>query len=288
MKRILLFVLTNVAVMAVVGLVSSLFGLGRYVGTNTGQLMIFSLLVGFTGAIVSLLMSKSMAKMTMGLKVINQPANADEAWIVETVRKFADKAGIGMPEVAIYEGEPNAFATGAFKNSALVAVSTGLLRGMTREEVEAVIGHEVAHVANGDMVTMALLQGVMNTFVVFASRMIGSLVDGAMRRGENSGPGIGYYVTTVVLDILFGFLAGIIVAWFSRQREFRADRGSAQLMGNPRNMINALARLGGLHAEGQQMPKHLQTMAIVGSIGKLFATHPPMEERIAALKAYQG
>ena len=288
MKRILLFVLTNVAVMAMVGLVSSLFGLGRYVGTNTGQLMIFSLLVGFTGAIVSLLMSKSMAKMTMGLKVINQPANADEAWIVETVRKFADKAGIGMPEVAIYEGEPNAFATGAFKNSALVAVSTGLLRGMTREEVEAVIGHEVAHVANGDMVTMALIQGVMNTFVVFASRMIGSLVDGAMRRGENSGPGIGYYVTTVVLDILFGFLAGIIVAWFSRQREFRADRGSAQLMGNPRNMINALARLGGLHAEGQQMPKNLQTMAIVGSIGKLFATHPPMEERIAALKAYQG
>ncbi len=288
MKRILLFVLTNVAVMAMVGLVSSLFGLGRYVGTNTGQLMIFSLLVGFTGAIVSLLMSKSMAKMTMGLKVINQPANADEAWIVETVRKFADKAGIGMPEVAIYEGEPNAFATGAFKNSALVAVSTGLLRGMTREEVEAVIGHEVAHVANGDMVTMALIQGVMNTFVVFASRMIGSLVDGAMRRGENSGPGIGYYVTTVVLDILFGFLAGIIVAWFSRQREFRADRGSAQLMGNPRNMINALARLDGLHAEGQQMPKHLQTMAIVGSIGKLFATHPPMEERIAALKAYQG
>ena len=157
MKRILLFVLTNVAVMAVVGLVSSLFGLGRYVGTNTGQLMIFSLLVGFTGAIVSLLMSKSMAKMTMGLKVINQPANADEAWIVETVRKFADKAGIGMPEVAIYEGEPNAFATGAFKNSALVAVSTGLLRGMTREEVEAVIGHEVAHVANGDMVTMTLI-----------------------------------------------------------------------------------------------------------------------------------
>ena len=288
MKRILLFVLTNVAVMAVVGLVSSLFGLGRYVGTNTGQLMIFSLLVGFTGAIVSLLMSKSMAKMTMGLKVINQPANADEAWIVETVRKFADKAGIGMPEVAIYEGEPNAFATGAFKNSALVAVSTGLLRGMTREEVEAVIGHEVAHVANGDMVTMALIQGVMNTFVVFASRMIGSLVDGAMRRGENSGPGIGYYVTTVVLDILFGFVAAIIVAWFSRQREFRADRGSAQLMGNPRNMINALARLGGLHAEGQQMPKNLQTMAIVGSIGKLFATHPPMEERIAALKAQRG
>ena len=288
MKRIMLFVMTNIAVMVVVGIVTSLLGVGRYTGTNTGQLMIFSLVVGFSGAIISLLMSKSMAKMSMGVKIINQPANADEAWIVDTVRKFADKSGIGMPEVGIYEGEPNAFATGAFKNSALVAVSTGLLRGMTREEVEAVIGHEVAHVANGDMVTMALIQGVMNTFVVFASRMIGSLVDGAMRRGENSGPGIGYYVTTVVLDILFGFLAGIIVAWFSRQREFRADRGSAQLMGNPRNMINALARLDGLHAEGQQMPKHLQTMAIVGSIGKLFATHPPMEERIAALKAYQG
>ena len=288
MKRIMLFVMTNIAVMVVVGIVTSLLGVGRYTGTNTGQLMIFSLVVGFSGAIISLLMSKSMAKMSMGVKIINQPANADEAWIVDTVRKFADKSGIGMPEVGIYEGEPNAFATGAFKNSALVAVSTGLLRGMTREEVEAVIGHEVAHVANGDMVTMALLQGVMNTFVVFASRMIGSLVDGAMRRGENSGPGIGYYVTTVVLDILFGFLAGIIVAWFSRQREFRADRGSAQLMGNPRNMINALARLDGLHAEGHQMPKHLQTMAIVGSIGKLFATHPPMEERIAALKAYQG
>ena len=288
MKRIMLFVMTNIAVMVVVGIVTSLLGVGRYTGTNTGQLMIFSLVVGFSGAIISLLMSKSMAKMSMGVKIINQPANADEAWIVDTVRKFADKSGIGMPEVGIYEGEPNAFATGAFKNSALVAVSTGLLRGMTREEVEAVIGHEVAHVANGDMVTMALIQGVMNTFVVFASRMIGSLVDGAMRRGENSGPGIGYYVTTVVLDILFGFLAGIIVAWFSRQREFRADRGSAQLMGNPRNMINALARLGGLHAEGQQMPKNLQTMAIAGSIGKLFATHPPMEERIAALKAYQG
>ncbi len=289
MKRILLFVLTNIAVMAVVGLVSSLFGLGRYTGTNTGQLMIYALVVGFTGSIVSLLMSKSMAKMTMGLKIINQPENADEAWIVETVRRFADQAKIGMPEVAIYEGDANAFATGAFKNSALVAVSTGLLRGMTREEVEAVIGHEVAHIANGDMVTMALIQGVMNTFVVFASRVVGSIVDNALSRGENrSGPGVGYFVTTVVLDILFGFLAGIIVAWFSRQREFRADRGSAQMMGSPRNMINALARLGNMHAEGQDMPKNLQTMAIVGNIGKLFATHPPMEERIAALKAQQG
>ena len=289
MKRILLFVLTNLAVMVVVGVVTSLLGVGRYTGTNTGQLMVFSLVVGFSGAIVSLLMSKSMAKMSMGVQIIEQPRNADEAWIVDTVRRFADKAGIGMPEVGIYEGEPNAFATGAFKNSALVAVSTGLLRGMTREEVEAVIGHEVAHVANGDMVTMALIQGVMNTFVVFASRLIGSLVDGFLRRGsDSSGPGIGYYATTIVLDILFGVLAGIIVAWFSRQREFRADRGAAQLMGQPQSMMNALARLGGMHAQGQEMPKNMAAMGIAGSIGKLFSTHPPMEERIAALKAYQG
>ena len=287
MKRIMLFVMTNIAVMVVVGIVTSLLGVGRYTGTNTGQLMIFSLVVGFSGAIISLLMSKSMAKMSMGLKIINQPANADEAWIVDTVRKFADKSGIGMPEVAIYEGEPNAFATGAFKNSALVAVSTGLLQGMTREEVEAVIGHEVAHVANGDMVTMALIQGVMNTFVVFASRVIGSLVDGFLRRNndESSGPGIGYYVTTIVLDIVFGFLAGIVVAWFSRQREFRADAGAAQLMGNPRHMIAALQRLGGMHAEGAAMPKNLAAMGIAGGIGKLFSTHPPMEQRIAALQA---
>jgi len=289
MKRILLFVLTNLAVMVVVGVVTSLLGVGRYTGTNTGQLMVFSLVVGFSGAIVSLLMSKSMAKMSMGVQIIEQPRNADEAWIVDTVRRFADKAGIGMPEVGIYEGEPNAFATGAFKNSALVAVSTGLLRGMTREEVEAVIGHEVAHVANGDMVTMALIQGVMNTFVVFASRVIGSLVDGFLRRdNESSGPGIGYYVTTIVLDILFGFLAGIVVAWFSRQREFRADAGAARMMGQPNSMINALARLGGMHAEGAEMPKNLAAMGIAGGIGKLFSTHPPMEERIAALRAHQG
>ncbi len=289
MKRILLFVLTNLAVMVVVGVVTSLLGVGRYTGTNTGQLMVFSLVVGFSGAIVSLLMSKSMAKMSMGVQIIEQPRNADEAWIVDTVRRFADKAGIGMPEVGIYEGEPNAFATGAFKNSALVAVSTGLLRGMTREEVEAVIGHEVAHVANGDMVTMALIQGVMNTFVVFASRVIGSLVDGFLRRdNESSGPGIGYYVTTIVLDILFGVLASIIVAWFSRQREFRADAGAARMMGQPNSMINALARLGGMHAEGAEMPKNLAAMGIAGGIGKLFSTHPPMEERIAALRAYQA
>ncbi|MCL1962117.1 MAG: protease HtpX [Desulfovibrionaceae bacterium] len=289
MKRIALFVLTNLAVMVVVGIVASLLGVGNYTGGNVLPLMVFSLVAGFAGAIISLLMSKFAAKMSMGVRVIEQPGNADEAWIVETVRKFADKAGIGMPEVGIYEGEPNAFATGAFRNSALVAVSTGLLRGMTREEVEAVIGHEITHVANGDMVTMALIQGVMNTFVVFASRFIGSLVDGALRRdGERGGPGIGYFVSTMVLQVVFGFLAGMVVAWFSRQREFRADHGSARLMGQPASMINALARLGGMHAEGQQMPQSLQAMGIVGGIGKLLASHPPMEERIAALKNFQG
>ncbi|WP_423456912.1 protease HtpX [Ottowia sp. VDI28] len=289
MKRILLFVMTNVAVMAVLGIVTSLFGLNRFVGPNVqvGQLMIYSLVIGFTGAIISLLMSKPMAKMSMGVKIINQPANADEAWIVETVRRLSEKAGIQMPEVGIYEGEPNAFATGAFKNSALVAVSTGLLRGMTREEIEAVLGHEIAHVANGDMVTMTLIQGVMNTFVVFLSRLIGSLIDSALRRGnDNSGPGIGYFVSTVVLDILFGFLAGMIVAWFSRYREFRADAGSANLLGRPQPMIHALQRLGGM--QPGELPKTMQAMGITGSLGKLFASHPPMEERIAALQNYKG
>ena len=211
----------------------------------------------------------------------------DEAWIVETVRRFADKAGIGMPEVGIFEGEPNAFATGAFKNSALVAVSTGLLQGMTREEVEAVIGHEVAHIANGDMVTMTLIQGVMNTFVVFLSRVVGYAVDSFLSRGsDRSGPGIGYYVTTIVLDILLGFLAAIIVAWFSRQREFRADAGAAQLVGRKQPMINALARLGGM-VPGE-LPKSIQAFGITSGVGKLFSTHPPIEERIAALQNAQG
>ncbi len=288
MKRILLFVLTNVAVMAVLLITTRILGVDRFLtanGLNMGALAVFSLVIGFGGAIISLLMSKTMAKMSTGAQVINQPRNADEAWIVDTVRKFADKAGIGMPEVAIYEGAPNAFATGAFKNSALVAVSTGLLQSMTKEEVEAVIGHEVAHIANGDMVTMTLIQGVMNTFVVFLSRVIGYAVDSFLRRGdsENSGPGIGYMVTTIVMDIILGFLAAIIVAWFSRQREFRADAGAAQLMGRKQPMINALARLGGLTPG--ELPKTMAAMGITGSLGKLFSTHPPMEERIAALQA---
>jgi len=236
MKRILLFVLTNVLVVAVLGVVASLLGVNKFLtsnGLNLGALLGFALIMGFGGAIFSLLISKPMAKWTSGVQIIEQPQNADEAWIVDTVRKFADKAGIGMPEVGIFEGEPNAFATGAFKNSALVAVSTGLLRGMTREEIEAVIGHEVAHIANGDMVTMTLIQGVMNTFVVFLSRVVGYAVDSFLRKNDeqNSGPGIGYYVTTIVLDIVLGFAAAMVVAWFSRQREFRADAGAAQLMG---------------------------------------------------------
>jgi heat shock protein HtpX len=286
MKRIFLFVLTNLAVVVVLGVVANLLGVNRYLtanGLNLGSLLVFAFIMGFGGAIISLLISKPIAKWSSGVKVITGNEGPDEAWIVNTVRRFADQAGLGMPEVGIFPGDPNAFATGAFKNSALVAVSTGLLQGMTREEVEAVIGHEVAHIANGDMVTMTLIQGVMNTFVVFLSRVIGYLVDGWLSRGEQrSGPGIGYMITTIVLDILLGFLAAIIVAWFSRQREFRADRGSTDLMGRKQPMINALARLGGM-VPGE-LPRGLQSMGITSGVGKLFSTHPPIEERIAALQ----
>ena len=287
MKRILLFVLTNVLVVTVLGVVASLLGVNRYLsgsGLNLGALLGFALVMGFGGAIISLLISKPMAKWSAGVRIIEQPQNADEAWIVNTVKKLADKAGIGMPEVGIFEGEANAFATGAFKNSALVAVSTGLLAGMTREEIEAVIGHEMAHVANGDMVTMTLIQGVMNTFVVFLSRVIGYAVDSFLRKGDerSSGPGIGYMITTMVLDIVLGFAAAMVVAWFSRQREFRADAGSAQLLGRRQPMINALTRLGGM-APGE-LPKSVAAFGIAGGVGQLFATHPPLEERIAALQ----
>ena len=290
MKRIILFVLTNVLVVAVLGIAASLLGVNRYLtanGLNLGMLLGFALIMGFGGAIISLLISKPMAKWTSGLQMIDQPRNADEAWIVETVRRLSERAGIGMPEVGIFEGAPNAFATGAFKNNALVAVSTGLLQGMTRDEVEAVIGHEVAHIANGDMVTMTLIQGVMNTFVVFLSRVVGYAVDSFLRKGDDrsSGPGIGYYVTTIVLDIVLGFAAAIVVAWFSRQREFRADAGSAQLLGRKQPMVNALARLGGM-VPGE-LPKTVQALGITGGIGKLFSTHPPIEERIAALQNAQ-
>jgi len=287
MKRILLFVMTNLAVMVVLGIVINLFGLNRWLdanGLNVGGLLVFSLVVGFAGAIISLLLSKTMAKASTGAQIINDSNDPTHAWLVETVRRFADKAGVNMPEVAVYEGPPNAFATGAFKNSALVAVSTGLLQSMTREEVEAVIGHEVAHVANGDMVTMTLIQGVMNTFVVFISRVVGFFVDRVLLKNER-GLGPGYFVTTIVMDILLGFVAAMIVAWFSRQREFRADAGAAGLMGRKQPMINALARLGGL--DPGEMPKTLQAMGISArpsGLMALFSSHPPMEERIARLQ----
>ena len=288
MKRIFLFVLTNLAVVVVLGIIVNVLGLNRFItgqGLNLTSLLGFALIMGFGGAFISLLISKPVAKWSAGVKVIKEPQNADEAWIVDTVKKFADKAQIGMPEVGIFEGEPNAFATGAFKNSALVAVSTGLLQGMTKEEIEAVIGHEVAHIANGDMVTMTLIQGVMNTFVVFISRVVGYFVDKVILKNTSDGPGMGYYITTIVMDIVLGVAAHMVVSWFSRHREFRADAGAAQLMGRTQPMMNALARLGGM-VPGE-LPKSVAAMGITGGIGKLFSTHPPIEERIAALRNAQ-
>ncbi|MEN2675393.1 protease HtpX [Herbaspirillum huttiense] len=288
MKRILLFIATNIAVLVVMSVILSLLGVDRFLtrsGLNLPMLMVFSLVVGFTGSIISLLMSKSMAKWSTGARVIETPMNGTEAWLLQTVGKLAQRAGIGMPEVAVYDGEPNAFATGTFRDSALVAVSTGLLQGMTQDEVEAVLGHEVAHIANGDMVTMTLIQGVVNTFVVFLSRVVGYFVDSALRRNnESSGPGIGYMVTVMVCQIVFGIGASIIVAWFSRHREFRADAGAARLLGTPQPMINALARLGGFSPEG--LPQNMAALGISDKPGimALFSTHPPLEQRIAALR----
>jgi heat shock protein HtpX len=287
MKRIVLFLLTNLAVMLVLSVTLSVLGVNRFLaaeGLNVGMLVVFSAVVGFTGAFISLLMSKPMAKWSTGAQVIDPPQSADEQWLVDTVRRLADKAGVGMPEVAVYEGEPNAFATGAFRDSSLVAVSTGLLHSMTKEEVEAVLAHEVAHVANGDMVTLTLIQGVVNTFVVFLARVVGYVVDKAVFRTER-GVGPGYYVTVVVCEIVFGVLASIIVAWFSRQREFRADAGAAAFLGTPRPMVAALRRLGGL--EPGELPKAFQSSGISDKAGfmALFSTHPPLEERIAALES---
>ncbi|WP_288393144.1 protease HtpX [uncultured Herbaspirillum sp.] len=288
MKRILLFIATNIAVLVVMSVILSLLGVDRFLtrsGLNLPMLLVFSLVVGFTGSIISLLMSKSMAKWSTGARVIETPMNGTEVWLLQTVGKLAQRAGIGMPEVAVYDGEPNAFATGAFRDSALVAVSTGLLQGMTQDEVEAVLGHEVAHIANGDMVTMTLIQGVVNTFVVFLSRVVGYFVDSALRRNnDESGPGIGYMVTVMVCQIVFGIGASIIVAWFSRHREFRADAGAARLLGTPQPMINALARLGGFSPEG--LPQNMAALGISDKPGfmELFSTHPPLEQRIAALR----
>lgn len=286
MKRILLFVLTNIAVVAVLSIVLSVLGVNRFLsaqGLNVGMLLVFSLVVGFTGSIISLLISKPMAKWSTGANVITQPMNSTEQWLLETVSRLAARAGIGMPEVAVYDGEPNAFATGAFRDEALVAVSSGLLLNMTREEVEAVLGHEIAHIANGDMVTMTLLQGVVNTFVVFLSRVVGYAVDRAMARNSNDAPGIGYTVSVLVCQIVFGIMASMIVAWFSRHREFRADAGSANLLGSAQPMVHALQRLGGL--ESSHLPQSVAALGINQSSGfmELFSSHPPIEERIAAL-----
>jgi heat shock protein HtpX len=287
MKRIILFLVTNLAVVLVLSVVLRVFGLDRFVeanGINVGALLTFSFVVGFAGAIISLLISKTMAKWTTGAQVIDQPRNEAEAWLVETVRRLAQKAGVQTPEVAIYEGEPNAFATGAFKNSALVAVSTGLLQSMNKEEVEAVLGHELAHVTNGDMVTLSLIQGVVNTFVIFFARIVGFFVDKAIFRTER-GIGPGFYITTFVCEIVFGILASLIVAYFSRRREFRADAGSAAYLGSAQPMIRALSRLGGI-AQGD-LPPSLAASGIAGGrtgLMALFASHPPIEERIAALQ----
>jgi heat shock protein HtpX len=286
MKRIFLFIATNLAVVLLLTIVLSALGVDRFLtenGLDLQMLLVFSLIVGFTGSIFSLLISKPMAKWSTGARVIEQPQGAHEQWLVATVRRLADKANIGMPEVAVFEGAPNAFATGAFKNSALVAVSTGLLESMSREEVEAVLGHEISHVANGDMVTLTLIQGVVNTFVVFLARVVGFAVDRMVFRTER-GIGPGYYITVIVCQIVFSILASMIVMWFSRRREFRADAGSARLLGAPRPMIAALMRLGGLQPGA--LPQSMVASGINGAPGwmALFSSHPPIEERIRALQ----
>ncbi|MBS4097520.1 MAG: protease HtpX [Sulfuricella sp.] len=289
MKRIILFLITNLAVMLVLGVVASLLGVNKYLtgnGLNLGMLLGFAAVMGFGGSFISLLMSKTMAKWSTGAQVIENPQTQVERWLVDTVARLTQRAGLPMPEVALYDGEPNAFATGMSRNSALVAVSTGLLQTMNEKEVEAVLAHEIAHVANGDMVTLTLIQGVVNTFVIFISRVIGYFVDQALRKNdeESSGPGIGYTITVIVCDLLFGVLASIIVMYFSRQREFRADAGAAHLLGTPQPMIAALQRLGGM--EAGELPQSVATAGIAGRPGwsAIFATHPSIEERIAALR----
>ena len=288
MKRIFLFLATNIAVLVVLSVIINVFGLGNFLtaeGIDPVGLLVFSAVVGFAGSIISLLISKPMAKASTGARVVDGSEGTTEYWLVQTVQKLAQQAQIGMPEVAIFEGAPNAFATGAFKNSSLVAVSTGLLQSMSKEEVEAVLGHEIAHVANGDMVTLTLIQGVVNTFVIFLSRIIGFFVDKVIFRTER-GVGPGFFIASLVAQVLLGILASMIVAWFSRQREFRADRGSANLLGSPRPMINALARLGGVPAG--ELPQAFEAHGIKQSQSRflgLFASHPPIEQRIAALQA---
>jgi heat shock protein HtpX len=286
MKRIALLIATNLAVVLLLSIVASLLGVDRVLtqnGLSLNNLLVFSLVMGFGGAFISLLISKQMALWTTGAHIITSPEGTHERWLVDTVHRLADKANIGRPDVAIYQGEPNAFATGAFKNSALVAVSTGLLESMSREEVEAVLGHELTHVSNGDMVTLTLIQGVLNTFVFFLSRVVGFVVDKTVFRTER-GVGPGFYVTVIVCQIVFGVFASMIVMYFSRRREFRADAGSAHLLGTPQPMIGALMRLGGMQPGA--LPQSLASAGVAGSPGwgALFASHPPIEQRIAALQ----
>ena len=290
MKRILLFVLTNIAVMVVISLmwmiVSSVFGLGQIQskdGLNLTSLLIFSVLVGFTGSFISLMMSKWMAKRSVGAVVIEQPRNSQETWLVETVRRQANAAGIKMPEVAIYDSpEINAFATGPSRNNALVAVSTGLLNYMSSDEAEAVMAHEIGHVANGDMVTLTLIQGVVNTFVVFFAYVIGYFVDRVILKNEE-GQGLGFFIANIVAQIALGFLASAVVMWFSRQREFRADAAGAKYA-SKQKMIAALEKLKAMH-EPSHLPEQMAAFGINGGdIQKMFSSHPPLDERIAALR----
>jgi heat shock protein HtpX len=291
MKRILLFVATNVAILLVLSVTLRLLGVDRILneqgtGLDLGNLLIMSAIIGFAGSLISLAISKFIAKRSMGVRVIEQPANATEAWLVETVRKQAEAAGIGMPEVGIFDApDMNAFATGANRNNALVAVSSGLLRGMSQREAEAVLAHEVSHVANGDMVTLTLIQGVVNTFVFFLSRVIGYTVDRVVFKTER-GHGPAFMITTIIAQLVLGILASMIVMWFSRYREFRADAGGANLAGRE-NMIGALERL--RHGHSTPLPDSMQAMGIStekkpGGLARLFMTHPPLEERIAALR----
>ena len=288
MKRIFLLIATNFAVMILLSIVISVLGLDKALAQEGFQVfptLVMASIFGFGGAFISLLISKPIAKWSTGAQVIDGSEGTTQYWLVDTVKKLSEKAGIGMPEVAIYEGEPNAFTTGAFRNSALVAVSSGLLQSMSREEVEAVLGHEIGHVANGDMVTLTLIQGVLNTFVIFLSRLIGYIVDRVILKNDR-GQGIGYFVTVIASQIVLGLFASMIVAWFSRQREFRADAASSQLLGSPQPMVNALARLGGL--QPGELPKAMAASGISagpGVWGALFSTHPPIEQRIAALQA---
>ena len=289
MKRIVLFLATNFAIMLVLSITMRLLGVEPYLnanGLNLGSLLVFAGVMGFGGSLISLAISKWSAKTAMGVHVIEAPSNSTEFWLLETIRKYSVEVGIKMPEVGIYESpDVNAFATGMSKNSSLIAVSTGLLQKMTRQDAEAVLGHEVAHAANGDMVTMALIQGVVNTFVMFFSRVIGYLIDKIVFKTER-GNGPAFFVTMIIAELVLGILASIIVMWFSRRREFRADQGGASLAGR-RNMIAALERLNAQHP--QPLPEKMAAFGIAGGVGsglkRLFMTHPPLEERIAALKA---